>query len=94
VCLANCNFASHRAYNHRAYNNVTSTRCMLFISKALLILAMHKIINLVMTERCQVQLSDKFEVIGILKEIDLWNECRQKYSKLFPKRVDCRILRL
>jgi hypothetical protein len=44
-----------------------------------------QIINLVMTERCQVQLSDKFEVIGILKEIDLWNECRQKYSKLFPK---------
>lgn len=44
-----------------------------------------QVINLVMTERCQVQLSDKFEVIRILKEIELWNECRQKYSKLFPR---------
>ena len=35
-CLANCNFASDRACN-----NVTSPRCMLFISKALSILANH-----------------------------------------------------
>ena len=37
VCLANCNFVSHRACN-----NVTPPRSMLFISKALLILAKHK----------------------------------------------------
>jgi hypothetical protein len=44
-----------------------------------------QVINLVLSERCQVQLSDKFEVIGILKGIDLWNECRRKYNKLFPQ---------
>ena len=37
VCLANCNFASRRACH-----NVTSSRCMLFVSKALLILAKHR----------------------------------------------------
>jgi hypothetical protein len=36
LCLANCNFASHRTCH-----NVTSRRCMLFISKAVLILAKH-----------------------------------------------------
>jgi membrane protease YdiL (CAAX protease family) len=36
VCLANCNFASHRTCH-----NVTPHRCMLFISKAVLILAKH-----------------------------------------------------
>src|SRR5215831_1201179 len=36
VCLANCNFASQRACH-----NVTSPRRMLFISKALVILAKH-----------------------------------------------------
>jgi hypothetical protein len=36
LCLANCNFASHRACH-----NVTFSRCMLFISKALLIVAKH-----------------------------------------------------
>jgi hypothetical protein len=36
LCLANCNFA-----RYRACHNVTSPRCMLFISKALLILAKH-----------------------------------------------------
>jgi Tol biopolymer transport system component len=38
VCLANCNFA-----RHRGRNNVTPPRCMLFISKALLILAKHSL---------------------------------------------------
>jgi hypothetical protein len=37
VCLANCNFASHRACH-----NVTCPRCMLFIAKALSILAKHR----------------------------------------------------
>ena len=37
VWLANCNFESHGACH-----NVTSPRCMLLISKALLILAKHK----------------------------------------------------
>ena len=37
VCLANCNFASHRTCH-----NVTPHRCMLFISKAVLILAKHR----------------------------------------------------
>ena len=36
-CLANCNFA-----NCRACHNVTSPRCIVFISKALLILAKHR----------------------------------------------------
>jgi non-specific serine/threonine protein kinase/serine/threonine-protein kinase len=36
LCLANCNFASHRACH-----NVTFPRCMLLIAKALLILAKH-----------------------------------------------------
>src|SRR5215469_13184192 len=38
VCLANCNFASQRACH-----NVTSPRRMLFISKALVILAKHSL---------------------------------------------------
>jgi Integrase core domain len=38
LCLANCNFA-----RHRACNNVTCPCCMLFISKALLILARDKL---------------------------------------------------
>ena len=37
LCLANCNSASHRACN-----NVASSRCMLLISKALLMLAKHR----------------------------------------------------
>src|SRR6516225_11564122 len=37
LCLANCNFASHRTCH-----NVTPHRCMLFISKAVLILAKHR----------------------------------------------------
>jgi hypothetical protein len=37
LCLANCNFASHRACH-----NVTSPRCIVFISKAPLILAKHR----------------------------------------------------
>jgi hypothetical protein len=37
VCLANCNFASRMACH-----NVTFSRCMLFVSKALLILAKHR----------------------------------------------------
>jgi len=37
LCLANCNFASCRACH-----NVTSPRCIVFISKALLILAKHR----------------------------------------------------
>jgi hypothetical protein len=36
VCLAKCNFVIHRPCN-----NVTSALCMLFILKALLILAKH-----------------------------------------------------
>jgi len=39
-CLANCNFA-----NCRACHNVTSPRCIVFISKALLILAKHSLIH-------------------------------------------------
>src|SRR5271167_1833898 len=42
--LANCNFASHRACN-----NVASSRCTLFISKALLILAKHRITSGLLT---------------------------------------------
>ena len=36
LCLANYNFASHRACH-----NATSHRCMLFISRAVLTLAKH-----------------------------------------------------
>ncbi len=46
-----------------------------------------QLINLLLTERCQVQLADKFEVIRILKELNLWNECQRKYTKLFPNTV-------
>jgi serine/threonine protein kinase len=38
LCLANCNFASHRTSH-----NVTPHRCMLFISKVVLILAKHSV---------------------------------------------------
>lgn len=42
-----------------------------------------RVINLMLTERCQVQLADEFEVIAILKEMNLWTACRTKYKKLF-----------
>jgi len=46
-----------------------------------------RVINLMLTERCQVQLADEFEVIAILKEMNLWTECRTTYQRLFGNAV-------
>lgn len=44
-----------------------------------------QIINLILTERCRIQVADKFEVIKILKDLGQWDDCRTKYDKLYPK---------
>lgn len=42
-----------------------------------------QVINFILTDRCQVELADKYEVIGILKKMNVWTECRTNYKKLF-----------
>jgi hypothetical protein len=44
-----------------------------------------QIVNLMLTERCHVQVSHKYEVIQFLKKLDLWRQCRARYNKLYPK---------
>jgi hypothetical protein len=44
-----------------------------------------QIINLMLTERCHVQVVDKYEVIQFLKKLNLWRQCQTKYNKLYPK---------
>jgi hypothetical protein len=43
------------------------------------------IINVVLTGRYRVRVQDTFEVIGILKRLNIWNECRSKHHKLYAK---------
>jgi hypothetical protein len=44
-----------------------------------------QIINFILTDRFHVPIPDKYEVIGILKGIDLWDECRSTYAALYPE---------
>jgi hypothetical protein len=44
-----------------------------------------QIMNFILTERWNVKVSDRYEVIRILKHLDKWTQCRLKYEKLHPK---------
>jgi hypothetical protein len=43
-----------------------------------------QIINLMLTERFHVPILDKYEVIGILKRLNKWKQCRDRYIRLYP----------
>jgi hypothetical protein len=43
-----------------------------------------QVINHILAERCHVPIPDKYEVISILKKLDIWKQCRSKYNKLYP----------
>jgi len=44
-----------------------------------------QVINHVLAQRCRVPIPDKYEVISILKKLEIWSQCRTKYNKLYPK---------
>jgi hypothetical protein len=65
VCVANCNFVIHRTCN-----NVTSARSMLFIVKALLILAKARI-GLVLLSVVLKNPPTAWVIVGIIYQVRL-----------------------
>jgi hypothetical protein len=65
VCVANCNFVIHRTCR-----NFTSARCMLFIVKALLILAKHTI-GLVLLSVVMKNPPTAWVIVGIIYQVRL-----------------------
>ena len=44
--------------------------------------SVERIINHMLTERCLVGVSDKYEVIQILKKLGIWEQCQASYKRL------------
>jgi hypothetical protein len=45
-----------------------------------------QVVNLMLTERCHVRVTDNYEVIAALKKLGVWSRCRSRYGSLYAKK--------